>query len=88
MLTSILRVVGVCAGVIEKVMTEGGSVLDEYKIHHSQLEFELPLGEGTFGMVHSGQLHGEAVAIKTVRTTKVTEETIARFRCEIVLMAP
>ena len=72
---------------VDKVMKEADAALDAYKIKHADLEFLEELGHGAFGTVFKGKLCSRTtavskrveVAIKTVRTTKVTEDTIKEF---------
>ena len=64
---------------------EGGSVLGRYRIRYADLALAEKIGEGGFGTVYKGTLHGErAVAVKTVRTSKVDEATIKAFRGEVL----
>ena len=43
---------------------------------HDKLTLGKTLGEGAFGTVVLGEFKGKKVAIKTVRTTKVTAATV------------
>ncbi len=74
--------------VILKIAKEGGSILHDYKIKHSALTFGDKLGEGGFGTVYRGKFNDMEVAIKTVRTTKVTEDVVRGFLGEMSVMAP
>lgn len=66
---------------IDKVMSEGGSVLDPYKLKWDEIELGKALGEGSFGTVYEGMLRGkEEVAIKTMRTTAINEGNIRSFQ--------
>ena len=79
-------------------MEEGGSVLDKYRISYASITIGRVLGEGSFGTVHEGELvrgsgvsrhsitgkiNTLTVAIKTVRTTKVTKATVRAFMREV-----
>ena len=66
-------------------MEQGGTVLDQFTIRYSDIEFGPSIGEGAFGTVYKGSLRGgTAVAIKTMRVTKVTKKIVANFRAEII----
>ena len=44
---------------------------------------------GRFGSVFRATLRGEhAVAVKTMRVAKITEQELAKFKAELVIMAP
>ena len=66
-------------------MEQGGTVLEQYSIAHSDLKLGKSIGEGAFGTVLKGTLRGETtVAIKTMRVDKVTRKVVGRFRAEIL----
>ena len=66
-------------------MEQGGSVLEQYSIAHSDLKLGKSIGEGAFGTVLKGTLRGEtAVAVKTMRVEKVTRKVVRDFRSEII----
>ena len=44
-------------------------------------------GEGSFGTVFRGAFRDEAVAIKTVRVSKVNAEALEKFKYELVSRA-
>ena len=73
---------------VSKVMSEGGTVLDAVKLKWEEIAFEEPIGMGAFGTVYRAEYREMKVAVKTVRSTKVTEATLREFKKEIVVMAP
>ena len=75
---------------VRNVMEEGGSLIGPYRLKHADLKIDRSrkLGEGSFGTVFLGFYKGTQVAVKTVRTTRVTESCLREFRGEILLMAP
>ena len=75
----------VAQSVVAQVMAEGGTALDQYKIKHTDLALGKPIGEGAFGTVYAAKLRGEAVAVKTIRSTKISKHTVKSFRDEIVI---
>ena len=58
-------------------------MLDQYRTKHEKLTFKRQIGQGSFGTVYLGELNGTAVAIKSVRSTKIDKKTIEDFRGEI-----
>ena len=75
--------------IVNKVMEEGGSAIDCYSINYNDIELGKPLGEGSFGTVHRGILRGDqVVAVKMMRTGKITDAKIRAFKSEITIMAP
>ena len=87
-------------------MSEGGSILDQFRIDYNHLILGSVLGEGSFGTVHMGTMTrgsgasqqinlsnsfsgGDSstlvVAIKTVRSTKVTQSMVRAFMREIII---
>ena len=66
---------------INKVVHEGGSLLEPYKLSYFDLVFGEKIGEGAFGTVFCAEHRGTAVAVKTVRATKVTEHVIHEVEC-------
>ena len=60
-------------------------MLDQYRTKHDKLMFKRQIGQGSFGTVYLGELNGTAVAIKSVRSTKVDKKTIEDFRGEITV---
>merc|ERR1711871_221414 len=83
---------------VQKVMADAGMNLQQYKIlyddltildHPTKADEKWELGQGAFGAGYKGMFQGTAVvAIKTVRTTKVTTKVMEEFRSEIEIMAP
>ena len=65
-----------------------GEVLAAYQITYSDISLGVQIGEGSFGTVYYGTFRSSECAVKTVRTTKVTNRMIKIFLCEITLMAP
>jgi hypothetical protein len=51
------------------------------------VHFEKKIGEGAFGIVYVGTFRGGKVAVKQLVADKVTEENLARFSDEILLMS-
>ena len=61
--------------------------LTSYKIDLEQeLEFSKKLGEGAFGIVYLAKFRGETVAVKQLLSTAVDEDSVARFKFEILLL--
>merc|ERR1711998_572537 len=58
------------------------------KIRANDLTLGEALGEGNFGTVYKGVWREREVAVKTMRTSKVTKHAVNDFRAEVVLMAP
>ena len=83
---------------MNRVMSEGGSLIEQYKISLDDIEMlAAPIGEGSFGTVHRGNLKRRGVdgvevtvvvAVKTLRPTKTNTANVLAFRSEIRLMAP
>ena len=71
--------------IVSKVMAEGGTALEQFHLKHSELTLNQPIGEGSFGTVYAAELRGEKVAVKTVRSTAVSETTLQKFREEIII---
>ena len=73
--------------VVDDVMAQGGTVLDQYAVPYSDLTMGASLGEGSFGTVYQAKLKRGAgeitVAVKTMRVEKVTTEIMDKFRGEI-----
>jgi len=81
--------------IVSQVAAEGGSQLSQFKLDYAALSFDDPvttLGEGAFGTVLKGVLiqtkRKFVVAVKTVRTTKMTRAAVRAFMSEIKVMAP
>ena len=74
--------------IVDRNVMEGGAALAAYKIRHSDLTIGVQLGEGSYGTVYHGTFHGNECAVKTVRTTKVTDAIVQKFLGELMLMAP
>ena len=74
--------------VVDRNMKESSAVLEAFKINYADLSLGVRLGEGSFGTVYHGAFRGKECAIKTVRVSKVTDETVKAFLGEIILMAP
>ena len=73
---------------VDQVVKESEELLQPYKIEFKELKFEVQIGQGAFGVVWRGDFRGSIVAIKTVRPTKVTKNTITDFLGELKTMAP
>ena len=71
--------------VIDKVMSEGGSLLDQFRIKWNDLELNEPVGEGSFGTVRRGAFRGREVAVKMLRSDKIDERLVAKFKAEVVI---
>ena len=74
--------------VIDRNLKDGGAALAAYKLRHAELTMGVQLGEGSFGTVYHGTFRGSEVAVKTVRTSRVTDKSVQEFIGEITLMAP
>ena len=66
---------------VNEVMSQGGTILDQYSIKHTDLTFGSSIGMGSFGTVFKGTLRGViTVAIKTMRVDKVTKQVVSKAR--------
>ena len=73
---------------VDAAVGKSNELLKPYLLKHAELVFEEEIGHGSFGVVWRGRFKGDAVAIKTVRMTKITQATVREFMAEIEVMAP
>lgn len=79
--------------VVDRVVKEHHTAINHWCISFQTLTFEKQIGMGSFGIVWRGLMHQElqdgekrVVAIKTVRATKVTHDTIKSFMDEVAIL--
>ena len=69
---------------VTKAMESEENMLKPFAITFSDLDLGATLGEGSFGTVVKGVLRGNiAVAVKTLRVTKISTEVLNKFKQEL-----
>ena len=69
---------------VAKAMESEENMLKPFAIAFSDLDLGDTLGEGSFGTVVKGVLRGNiAVAVKTLRVTKISTEVLNKFKQEL-----
>ena len=60
--------------------------MSHFAVKHSDLELhETPLGEGSYGLVRRATLHGQTVAVKTLRVAKVDSGVLCECPRRVLL---
>ena len=59
------------------------------RAHRSRIDSDRVFVQHRFGTVYKATLKGKhEVAVKTMRVAKITEEELAKFKSELIIMAP
>eukprot|EP01089_Gocevia_fonbrunei_P019377 TRINITY_DN6846_c0_g2_i1.p1 TRINITY_DN6846_c0_g2~~TRINITY_DN6846_c0_g2_i1.p1 ORF type:complete len:345 (+),score=88.80 TRINITY_DN6846_c0_g2_i1:204-1238(+) len=71
---------------LQQQLKSGAPSKQVWEINPSDVEVGTLLGEGAFGAVYKGRLHGIDVAIKKLNAGETDEETMASFKAEVQVM--